>query len=88
MFQPPCVPYLVSLGLAWSASIQLVNMLFTPEFDEAVQPAILGIAGTILFLASDMRKDNYKQAVAVLLLVVTMTVLFVLKRSFVDPKKD
>jgi hypothetical protein len=79
---------IVGQGLAASAAVQLAYMLLTPSLDEAVEPVILGIAATILLLVSKMDVLKIREALCVLLLVLTIAILFVLKKYFLDgPKK-
>ncbi|MGB0895214.1 MAG: hypothetical protein ACPGUD_12470 [Parashewanella sp.] len=50
----------VSYGLGISAGIEMAYMLFTPGPDEAVEPIILGLASTFLYVLSslDLEKSN------------------------------
>ncbi|WDE01007.1 hypothetical protein [Thalassomonas actiniarum] len=76
--------YLISQSMMVSAAIELGYMLFTPGPDEAVEPLILGIAGTALLVLSDENNASVNNsfltdAVVTFLLVVSMFILFFLR---------
>ncbi|BFN31016.1 TPA: PTS sugar transporter subunit IIC [Vibrio parahaemolyticus] len=74
---------LVSQAVMVSAAIELAYMLFTPGPDEAVDPLILGIAGTALLVMSDentAKTDSMLyDSIAVLLFVLSLAILFYLR---------
>ncbi|MFZ1807871.1 MAG: hypothetical protein WAU36_11635 [Cyclobacteriaceae bacterium] len=71
---------IVGEGLALSASIELIYMLFTEGLDEAVDPLIIGTASGILILLS---QDNVSEnSVSILILAVVLAVLFAVQRIF------
>lgn len=74
---------LVSQSMMVSAAIELAYMLFTPGPDEAVDPLILGIAGTALLVMSDKNaaaSDSMLfDAIAVLLFAMALALLFYLR---------
>ncbi len=74
---------LVSQAMMVSAAIELAYMLFTPGPDEAVDPLILGIAGTALLVMSDENKavsdSMLYDAIAVLLFSIALALLFYLR---------
>jgi len=74
---------LVSESMMVSAAIELAYMLFTPGPDEAVDPLILGIAGTALLVMSDENSDvsdsMLSDAMAVLLFALSLALLFYLR---------
>lgn len=74
---------LVSKAVMVSAAIELAYMLFTPGPDEAIDPLILGIAGTALLVMSDenaAKTDSILyDGVAVLLFVFSLAILFYLR---------
>jgi hypothetical protein len=74
---------LVSKSVMVSAAIELAYMLFTPGPDEAVDPLILGIAGTALLAMSDENSSKTDSmlydSVAVFLFAISLAVLFYLR---------
>lgn len=74
---------LVSEAMMVSAAIELAYMLYTPGPDEAVDPLILGIAGTALLVMSDDNKvsgDGFlSDSFSVLLFVISLSLLFFLR---------
>ncbi|EJV9314134.1 hypothetical protein ACRTC9_21555 [Vibrio vulnificus] len=74
---------LVSQAVMVSAAIELAYMLFTPGPDEAVDPLILGIAGTALLVMSDentAKTDSMLyDSISVLLFVLALAILFYLR---------
>lgn len=74
---------LVSQAVMVSAAIELAYMLFTPGPDEAVDPLILGIAGTALLVMSDentAKTDSMLyDSIAVLLFALSLAILFYLR---------
>lgn len=74
---------LVSKAVMVSAAIELAYMLFTPGPDEAVDPLILGIAGTALLVMSDENSAQTDSmlydSIAVLLFVISLAILFYLR---------
>ena len=48
---------LLSQAMMVSAAIELAYMLFTPGPDEAVEPLIIGIAGSALYVLSDYNES-------------------------------
>lgn len=74
---------LVSKAVMVSAAIELAYMLFTPGPDEAIDPLILGIAGTALLVMSDenaAKTDSMLyDGVTVLLFVFSLAILFYLR---------
>jgi hypothetical protein len=71
---------LVGYGLAISAGIELIYMLFTPGLDEAVDPLIIGTASGILILLS--RSDVSENSMSILVLAIVLAILFTIKRIF------
>ncbi|KAE8177297.1 PTS sugar transporter subunit IIC [Photobacterium carnosum] len=74
---------LVSKAVMVSAAIELAYMLFTPGPDEAVDPFILGIAGTALLVMSDenaAKTDSMlHDSMAVFLFALSLAILFYLR---------
>ncbi|OBU37892.1 hypothetical protein [Photobacterium phosphoreum] len=74
---------LVSQAVMVSAAIELAYMLFTPGPDEAVDPLILGIAGTALLVMSDENSSKtYSMlfdSISVLLFSISLAILFYLR---------
>ncbi|EGQ7835227.1 PTS sugar transporter subunit IIC [Vibrio vulnificus] len=74
---------LVSQAVMVSAAIELAYMLFTPGPDEAVDPLILGIAGTALLVMSDENSAKTDSmlydSIAVFLFAVSLAILFYLR---------
>lgn len=73
---------IVSQSILVSAGIELAYMLFTPGPDEAIEPLLLGIAGTALLTISD---DNsffdspLSDALVIFIYSVSLFILFFLR---------
>ncbi len=83
----------VGEALGLSAAVDLAFMLFTPGPDEAVEPIIIGIAATILILASRFKEWLPERGpdiwlvwpvLCIVLLVGAMALLFVIRDKFFD----
>ncbi len=78
---------IVSYGLGISAGIEMAYMLFTPGPDEAVEPVILGLASTLLYVLSllDPAGSNLIQY-SVLIVSISATIggLFFVKDKYVN----
>lgn len=75
---------LLSQAMMVSAAIELAYMLFTPGPDEAVEPLIIGIAGSALYVLSDYNdplagSTFLTDAAVILLFVLSMSILFYLR---------
>ncbi len=76
----------VSYGLGISAGIEMAYMLFTPGPDEAVEPVILGLSSTLLFILSslDFEKTNFVHfSILILSIGALIGGLFYIKDRFI-----
>ncbi len=77
----------VSYGLGISAGIEMAYMLFTPGPDEAVEPVILGLASTFLYVLSslDLEETNLIHF-SILLVAIGVLIggLFFIKDKYVS----
>ena len=71
-----------AVGLAVAAALELAYALYTPGPDEAIDPLILGVSSTFLFLASQSTKLDWQFGVAAVLLAVALYGLFKVKDRF------
>jgi hypothetical protein len=71
-----------AVGLAVAAALELAYALYTPGPDEALDPLILGVSSTFLFLASQSTKLDWQFGVAAALLAVALYGLFTVKERF------
>jgi hypothetical protein len=75
-----------AVALACSAAVDLVYMLFTPGPDEAVDPLILGMSATALYLLHNQLDDHFElqvqHVVPLVLLVVLIGFLVGIKNKF------
>lgn len=82
---------IVSYGLGISAGIEMAYMLFTPGPDEAVEPIILGLASTLLYILSIIDLSNtaalIQYSVLIVSLAITIGGLFFIKERFVNISK-
>ena len=76
---------IVGEGLALSAGIELIYMLFTDGLDETVDPLIIGTASAILILLS--RNDVAENSTSILALAIVLAVLFAVRSVFFQKKK-
>jgi hypothetical protein len=67
---------IVGKGLAYSAGIELIYMLFTEGPDEALDPPMMGIAAAVLLVVSKIETPTLRGGFTVLLLVLAISALF------------
>jgi hypothetical protein len=67
---------LISYALAAAAVVELAYALFTPGPDEALDPITLGLSALLLLQFARVKGFDYKQAVAALLYVLALGILF------------
>lgn len=77
---------LVSQGLAYGAGVELCYMLFTKAPDEALNPAILGLASLVVLLAA-REPQGLADGLLILTLVAAMASLFFLSAKYLSPDK-
>jgi hypothetical protein len=73
---------IIGEGLAVTAGIELIYMLFTPGPDETIQPLIYGVASAILIIVSNKYVNNENIAFTILILTVVLGILFYLKKRY------
>jgi hypothetical protein len=79
----------IGYGLVMSAGIDLAYMLFTPDLDEAVNPLIVALsAGSIIILSQDKITENWFAPLALIVMVVSIAVLFWVRKIFIEKKRD
>jgi hypothetical protein len=76
----------VGVGLAVATAVELAYGLFTDGPDEIVDPIMLGLASAILIQLADAQRFDTGQAVAALLYVVALGVLFMTRKRYVRVK--
>jgi len=69
-------------GLAAAAAIELAYALYTPGPDEALDPLILGVSSTFLFLASKSPRLDWQFGVAGILFAIALYGLLQIKERF------
>jgi hypothetical protein len=81
---------IVSYGLALSAGFELAYMLFTEGPDEAIEPLILGLSASLLYIIDLDKQDIlvWEKTLVVIVFVIAIYILFVIKNNFIDPKKE
>jgi RsiW-degrading membrane proteinase PrsW (M82 family) len=72
----------VAAGLAAAAAVDLAYALFTPGLDEALDPIILGLSSTFLFLASKSPRIDWQFGVAGILFAAALYGLLKIKERF------
>ena len=78
---------IIGEGLAVSAGVELIYMLFTDGPDEAVQPLIYGVASIILIILSQRNTILQNDvAFSVLAYASVLALLFYLQREFIAKK--
>jgi hypothetical protein len=73
---------ITAVGLAAAAAFELAYTLFTPGPDEAIDPLLLGVSSTFLFLASKTDHLDWQFGFSAVLIVVALFGLFRLQESF------
>ena len=73
---------ITAVGLAAAAALELAYTLFTPGPDEAINPLLLGVSSTFLFLASKVDKLNWEFGFSAVLVVIALSGLFGLQAIF------
>ena len=83
---------ITAVGLAAAAALELAYTLFTPGPDEAIDPLLLGVSSTFLFLASKSDHLDWQFGVSAVLVVAALFGLFRLqakfRQSYPDDDKD
>jgi hypothetical protein len=74
----------IGLALALATAVELAYTLFTDGPDEAVDPAILGLASAMLIQFSYVEHFYYGDAIATLLYVAALAALFVIRKNLVE----
>jgi hypothetical protein len=67
---------LISYALAAAAVVELAYALFTPGPDEALDPITLGLSALLLLQFARVEEFDYKEAIAALLYVLALGLLF------------
>lgn len=87
--RPPVGTELLTGMAGWLAAatgIELAYTLFTSGPDEAVDPAILGLASAMIFLTAHIDAEHPWNAMALLGLGATMALLFAIRKQYVLPR--
>lgn len=83
---------ITAVGLAAAAALELAYTLYTPGPDEAIDPLLLGVSSTFLFLASKSDHLDWQFGLSAVLVVAALFGLFRLqakfRQSYPDGKKD
>ena len=74
-------------ALAAATAVQLVFTLFTPGPDEALDPALLALAASLLLQLGKVEKFSLEEGAAIVLYSVALGILF-LVRVFLAPDED
>jgi hypothetical protein len=72
-------------GLAAAAALELAYTLFTPGPDEALNPLLLGVSSTFLFLAVKSIRLDWQFGFSSAFFAAALYGLFKIKERFVDP---
>jgi hypothetical protein len=72
-------------GLAAAAALELAYTLFTPGPDEALNPLLLGVSSTFLFLAVKSTRLDWQFGFSSAFFAAALYGLFKIKERFVDP---
>jgi hypothetical protein len=76
---------LIGNALATAAVIELAYTLFTPGPDEALDPLMLGLAAALLVAFAHPDTFNYQNAIAALLVIIGLAILYGIRRSLDRP---
>jgi hypothetical protein len=74
----------IAAGLAIAAAAELAYTLFTDGPDEAIDPLMLGLASALLFQLAKLKTLTSGAGIATILLVVSLGVLFAVRREFIE----
>jgi hypothetical protein len=70
-----------AVGLGLAAAVELAYTLFTPGPDEAIEPLLLGVSATLLFLVSGAKETPKAPEIALILsLSIVLVGLFAVRR--------
>lgn len=75
-----------AVTLAAATVVELAYTLFTPGPDEAINPLLLGLSSSTLFLTANQTQLTAGSAAGTLLLVGALAVLFIVRRIFIESK--
>ena len=82
---------ITAVGLAAAAALELAYTLYTPGPDEAIDPLLLGLSSTFLFLASKTDHLDWQFGFSAMFVVIALFGLFRLqgkfKKRFPDGKR-
>lgn len=73
---------ITAVGLAAAAALELAYTLYTPGPDEAIDPLLLGVSSTFLFLASKSDHLDWQFGFSAVLVVIALFGLFRLQGKF------
>lgn len=73
---------ITAIGLGAAAALELAYTLFTPGPDEAINPLMLGVSSTFLFLASKTEQLTWQFGFSAVLVVIALSGLFGLQTIF------
>jgi len=79
---------LIGNALATAAVIELAYTLFTPGPDEALDPLMLGLAAAVLVAFAHPKTFNYQNAIAALLVIIGLAILYRIRRSLDPPHAE
>jgi hypothetical protein len=75
---------LIAKALALAAAVELAYTLFTPGPDEAIDPLMLGLSAAVLLQLAGVHQFQLADAGAMALYAVSIGVLFMVRRRYVD----
>ena len=73
---------ITAVGLAAAAALELAYTLYTPGPDEAINPLLLGLSSTFLFLASKTDRLDWQFGFSAVFVVAALFGLFRLQGTF------
>ncbi len=75
---------IIAASLAVAASLELAYTLFTDGPDEVIDPLMMGVSATLLFLVSTLTALTWTAGVAIVLFASTLALLFAIRQRFID----
>jgi hypothetical protein len=79
---------IIAASLAVAASLELAYTLFTDGPDEVIDPLMMGVSASLLYLVSTLTSLTWTAGIAIAMFAGTLALLFAVRRRFIDKSVD